>query len=102
MSTAPLAAEILRDMLAEASERPSELAVGCPAKCFLCHAGFIYRGAVEDNSGRFCSSRCRNAYALHGLRYQPARLRYRDGAGRLMAATATGFTIICLGCAKPF
>ena len=96
-----LADEIKAGLIAE--ERPDVgLKLGSPTKCFLCQTSYVYQGTAGDDSGRFCSARCRNAYDTVGLRYRPVSVRYVDATGRAMAATRSGLVINCKGCRQEF
>jgi hypothetical protein len=97
-----LADEIRADLLAEAEEEQTALKPSSPTKCRLCRAGFLYRGPDGDNSGRFCSDRCRDAYDRVGLRYRPPEARYTHGDGRAMARVTGGFRIACRYCQVEF
>jgi glyoxylase-like metal-dependent hydrolase (beta-lactamase superfamily II) len=39
--------------------------------CFACGRGYTYRGPNGDDSGRYCSARCRAAYDAGFPRYEP-------------------------------
>jgi hypothetical protein len=56
MKTETLANIIKADLLAGKPERE------IVPTCFARRRGYIYRGPNGDDSGRFCSDRCRNAY----------------------------------------
>jgi hypothetical protein len=95
-----LADKIKADLLTEA-EDSTGLKLGSFTKCLLCRAGFVYRGPNGDNSGRFCSDRCRELYDS-GLRYRPVSIRYADGNGQPMRPTDDGFRIVCRSCGVQF
>ena len=95
-----LAEEIKSDLLTEAEESTG-LKFGSPTKCLLCRAGFVYRGLDGENSGRFCSDRCRELYDS-GLRYRPVSIRYGDANGQQMTPTDDGFRIACRSCGVQF
>jgi hypothetical protein len=87
-----LAAQLLADR--QRSERSEVSAFN---SCFLCARGFVYRHSTGDDSGRFCSARCREAYD-HGARPSTSHARnyftLRPGPH--------GFYIICGGCDREF
>jgi hypothetical protein len=86
--TARLALALLRDR-----ERPS--AVNSTTTCFLCGRSYTYGGPSGDDSGRFCSVRCRENYDA-GKRPQSSPQLYSLRPGK------TGFYITCAGCAREF
>jgi hypothetical protein len=96
-----LAAELLAGMKAVA-ENPSGLNIGSPAKCVLCRTSYIYRGSYGGDSGRLCSSRCRDAYDHAGLRYRPVKVRYTWADGTPMLQRGDGFVITCRQCGTEF
>jgi hypothetical protein len=96
-----LAADILVDMHHEA-EKTSGLKIGAPTKCFLCRASYLYDGWNGDNSGRFCSACCRDAYDHLGLRYSPPEVRYNLGVQQRMTPLSGGFRIACRSCGCEF
>jgi hypothetical protein len=82
--------------------------------CFACGRTFTYRGPADDNSGRFCSDNCRNAYD-NGLtpRDDPNPLsvtRWHTVAGAEpgslprthMRMGKGGFYVPCRGCRREF
>jgi hypothetical protein len=56
MKTTAITRALLRDREAERPAQPQS------AACFACGRSFMYRRAVGDDSGRFCSRRCRETY----------------------------------------
>jgi hypothetical protein len=64
-------AQLTEKLLADRTERvrrererktTATLRTGTTSECFLCGRGFTYRGSHENDSGRFCGSKCREAY----------------------------------------
>jgi hypothetical protein len=98
MQAALLEQAITRDLL-----RPAHKAPSTPA-CFACGRNYTYRGPNGDDSGRFCSSRCREAYDAGFPRYEPLDYDklYRFRSGELMPIGPTGFFIDCASCRKRF
>jgi hypothetical protein len=90
------------DLIAQNEGEVSGFKLGEPTKCLLCRARFVYRGPDDDNSGRFCSDRCRDAYDTIGLRYRPPDVRYTHGDGRAMTPVTGGFRITCRCCGTQF
>jgi hypothetical protein len=86
------------DLIAQNEGEVSGFKLGEPTKCPLCRARFVYCGPDDDNSGRFCSDRCRDAYDTIGLRYRPPDVRYTHGDGRAMTPVTGGFRIACRSC----
>jgi ribosomal protein L24E len=88
--TARLALALLRDR-----ERPS--AVNTITACFLCDRSYTYRGPNGgDDSGRFCSGRCRENYDAGKQPQSSSPQLYSLRPGK------TGFFITCAGCAREF
>jgi len=101
LDRAKLTADILVDMNLE-DDKAAGLKIGAPTKCFLCRASFIYRIPHEDNSGRFCSPLCRNAYDHVGLRYRPPEAGYTLYDGHPITPVPGGFHIACRSCGVQF
>jgi predicted nucleic acid-binding Zn ribbon protein len=57
MKQSALARAIERELLREPSTPKHQT-----AKCFLCERDYLYVDTSGDDSGRFCSARCREAY----------------------------------------
>jgi hypothetical protein len=118
VKAAVLARAIERDLLQV--ERPKADA----SKCFLCGRGYLWRPSDNDDSTRFCSARCREAFDA-GARPQDERFEYWRTAGRVIAGPpgverydplagskqlsrgiirrgAHGFVIKCFGCDREF
>jgi hypothetical protein len=88
--TARLAAALLRDREA----RPS--AVNSTVNCFLCGRSYTYRTPTGDDSGRFCSARCRENYDAGARAQSSSPQLYSLRPGR------AGFFINCAGCQREF
>ena len=66
--------------------------------CFSCGRGFAYKGPQGDDSGRFCSARCREWYDAGNPAYEPLDTdRFYS-----LPKGPTGFYINCAGCQKRF
>jgi hypothetical protein len=99
-----LAEQLLRERAERARAEPRRSSMDC----FACGRSFVYRRPNGDDSGRFCSPRCREYYDAGGPRYDPDYAsknnmrwyRYRDG--RPMPMGRHGFLIDCAGCGKQF
>src|SRR5262245_66256193 len=76
--------EILRDR--ERHRARSERGSGC----FLCGRSFVYRKAEGDDSGRFCSQQCREAYD-NGHNPQPEFDPIKVTAWRVIAGPDPGY-----------
>lgn len=87
--TARLTAALLRDRA-----RPS--AVNTSTACFLCGRSFTYKGPNGDDSGRFCSVRCRENYDA-GQRAQSSSPQLHS-----LRPGRVGFFITCAGCQNEF
>ena len=125
MNTATLAAAIERDLLRTEPDRTAA------PKCFACGRSFLPRPSDgDDDTWRFCSPRCREAYDA-GLppydldqfkkpasRFDPGGLRVVAGPPGLSSYDplegsqqlsrgirrrgSSGFVIACLGCGREF
>lgn len=102
LDCAKLARDIKSDLLVVEAEDTQRLKVGSPTKCFLCRASYLYGGSVDDDSGRFCSDRCRDTYDHSGLRYQPPEARFTHADGRPMQPVSGAFRIACRSCGSQF
>jgi hypothetical protein len=78
-----------RDLLADRPAREKE------ATCFTCGRGYLLK--PQDDSNRFCSTRCREGFDA-GAPYDPASKTNRYS----LPIGPTGFLINCLGCGKRF
>jgi predicted nucleic acid-binding Zn ribbon protein len=94
--------DIKFDSLEVEAEDTRHFKVGSPTKCFLCRASYLYCGSVGDDSGRFCSDRCRDAYDFSGLRYRSPEARFTHADGHLMPPVAGGFRVACRSCGVQF
>jgi len=94
MRAATLAKAIERDTLAHINWR----AEPSPSynDCLTCGRSLHYRPSTADDSGRFCSSRCREAYDAGALAYSLARNIYS------LPMSGAGFLIKCAGCGRSF
>ena len=92
-----------------------ELSAKSVIGCHCCGRDMLYRGPSGDDSGRFCSTRCREAFDAGFPPYQPVDIRklftasWRVVAGgdpghlpRPMRMGPSGFFINCAGCDKEF
>jgi hypothetical protein len=83
--------------------------------CFSCGRSFMYRPAQGDDSGRFCSVRCREWFDAGNPAYEPPDFKnlysttWHHVAGpdadympRPMKMGPHGFIINCAGCQKEF
>jgi len=108
MKAQNLVAALLRDR-----QRPTAT-TGLSADCFLCGRSYVYHGPNGDNSGRFCSDRCREHYDAGERRVEPFdpfkvtkwRVIAGDNPGYLVATPMrmgkAGFHITCPGCQREF
>jgi hypothetical protein len=96
-SKAPFADVIKAELLAQNEDEVAGLKLGKATKCFLCHASYLYKVPDGDRSGRFCSSRCQDAYDHVGLRYRSPEVCYTD-----MVPVDGGFRISCRSCGTSF
>jgi hypothetical protein len=113
-SSGGLTAAILRDR-ERADTQPSQNIVDC----ISCGASFIYRPPQGDDSGRFCSPRCREWYDNGNSSYDQhyasknnplwytwrsisASTRVSAHDARPMPMGPHGFIIACAGCGKNF
>jgi hypothetical protein len=124
MNTATLAAAIERDLLR------GEPARTYAPECFACGRSFLPRLSDGEDTGRFCSRRCREAYDAGLPPYDPDQLkklasRINPGGLRVVAGPpglngydplqgsqqlsrgikrrgGAGFVIACLGCGREF
>jgi hypothetical protein len=71
-------------------------------KCFGCGASFVFRGHHGDNSGRFCSDRCRENYDAGLPAYDPDYASKLNPRWYSLPIGKEGFLIECRGCGKRF
>ena len=106
-------AAALAERLLEDRARTSNPEQAGDTPCFHCSKMFVYRGPNGDNSGRFCSDRCRAEYDHPGsFSFDPFKVnRWRPAAGgdpRYLVATPMtrvsggGWRSACRGCGKMF
>jgi hypothetical protein len=108
---ATLAAALKADILRQSNSTPSS-----SVECFLCLCGrsYTYKGPSGDDSGRFCSDRCREVYDAGYRRAEPIdpfkitkwRLVAGGNPGYLpstpMRRGQEGWYITCPGCQREF
>jgi hypothetical protein len=68
------------------------------AECFACGREYLYRDTDGDDSGRFCSTRCREAYDA-GF---PAHASKGSQHWHSLPMGKHGFLIKCRGCERQF
>ena len=90
IKTSTLANLIMQNTLADKPQREDA------PECFACGRPYTYRGPNGDDSGRFCSARCREAYDAGFPQYAPPKIAYSLPRGR------HGFLIGCAHCRKQF
>ena len=96
LSTKKLAAAIAADLLAE---RPKSAPVPV---CFACGRGYMAKPSEGDDSIRFCSVRCREAYDAGFPPYDPFYADKRNPRWYSLPMGPKGFLIACAGCGKTF
>jgi hypothetical protein len=124
MNTANLAAAIERDLLRSEPTRTDA------PECFACGRSFLPRPSDGEDTWRFCSPRCREAYDAGLPPYDPDHSKklassFNPGGLRVVAGPrglssydplqgsqqlsrgikrrgATGFVIACVGCGREF
>jgi hypothetical protein len=97
LSTTKLTAAILHDHDRAGDRSPQNL-----ANCFSCGQSMIYRGSQGDDSGRFCSTRCRE---WHDAGNPPWDSHYAGKSNPLwygLLMGPHGFFIDCASCGKRF
>jgi hypothetical protein len=96
-TTKKLAAAILGDR--------SHADVSAPQKiftCFSCGQSMIYRGPQGDDSGRFCSSRCRDWFDAGNPPYDSHYASKSNPLWYGLLMGQHGFLINCASCSKKF
>jgi hypothetical protein len=109
MKTDALAAALKADIL-----RPSTPTPSSSTDCFLCGRSYVYRRPRGDDSGRFCSDPCREAYDagrratedLDPFKITKWRVVAGGNPGYLpptpMRRRSAGWWITCPGCRREF
>src|SRR5262249_23632559 len=92
-----LSAQLLRDRAAQAEPARSQ-----SMACFSCGRSFTYRGPRGDDSGRFCSVRCRECYDAGHPAYDPDYASKNNPRWYNLPIGPHGFYIDCAGCGKRF
>jgi hypothetical protein len=103
-----LAKAIEADLLAD-----KPVAKNDAMSCHACGRPYMYRGPRGDNSGRFCSDRCRDAYDAGLPAYDPGRKSTtaalvdplagsRQLSRGIKRRAAHGWIIECFGCGQDF
>jgi hypothetical protein len=109
MKTDALAAALKAEIL-----RPSIPTPSASTNCFLCRRSYVYRTPRGDDSGRFCSDRCRNNFDA-GRRRAEAFDPFEVTKWRIVAGGNPGYLpstpirmgksgwhIACAGCQREF
>jgi hypothetical protein len=91
--TARLTAAILRDR-----ERAPQV-TNVAASCFLCGRSYCYVGPSGDDSGMFCTGKCRDAFDAG---HQPDTTPTLKRATMTLRSGSRGFYVKCAGCQKDF
>jgi hypothetical protein len=91
-----LAEAIARDILKPAA-KPQQ-----SRDCFACGRSFTYRGPCGDDSGRFCSSRCRIGFEAGLPPYDPDYASKTNPRWYSLPIGPTGFRIDCAHCRQWF
>src|SRR5262245_34529530 len=104
-----LAAALKADLLRQSTSTPSS-----SVECFLCGRSYTYKEPTGDDSGRFCSDKCREAYDAGCRRPEPVDpfkpIGWRvvaEGDPRYLPSTPMrrgqeGWFITCPGCHREF
>jgi len=105
------------DRLARALLRDRERTPNSASKivdCFLCGASYTHKGPNGDDNGRFCSTRCREAYDAGATRPEPfdpykvtTSKKVAGGNPGYLVCTPTrrskdGWSMTCAGCSHEF
>jgi hypothetical protein len=99
MKADKLAAALKADILR--TDRPT--APTNITNCFACGGSYIYKGPNGENSGRFCSEKCREAYDDYGLPpYDPYYASRTSPRWYSLPIGPKGFFINCAGCGNRF
>jgi hypothetical protein len=94
MKTDKLADALKADLLRRTPKKSTSI-----EQCFSCGRSFTYRGPVGDNSGRFCSDRCREWYDAGNPAYDSD---YLSKTKYSLPIGPKGFYVNCLGCGNRF
>jgi hypothetical protein len=95
-STKKLAAAIEQDLLAK---RPKSEPT---PECFACGCGYMPKPPMGDDSTRFCSVRCREAYDAGFPAHDPTYASKKNPRWYSLPLGRHGFLIDCAGCGKQF
>jgi hypothetical protein len=96
MKTATLAGAIARDLLAERRLSPQY------PECFACGRTYVPKPPSGDDSTRFCSVRCREAFDAGFPPLDPAYHLKTNQRWYSLPLGRHGFLIECAGCSKTF
>ena len=99
ISKKSLARIIEADLLREPEHKPSTYRV---ADCFTCGRSFLHKGCDGDNSGRFCSTRCREGFDAGWPPYDPAYAHKTNPRWYSLPMGPRGFFINCASWGKRF
>jgi hypothetical protein len=97
-ATKSLARIIEADLLREPETRPTHNVVDC----FTCGRSFLFKQPTGDDSGRFCSFRCRDGYDAGAPRFDPGYASKTNPRWYSLPMGPRGFLISCFGCGKRF
>jgi hypothetical protein len=73
-----------------------------PTLCHACGRSYVYRAPFGDDSGRFCSTRCREAYDAGSPAYDPDYADKENPRWYDLSIGPRGFFIDCAGCRRSF
>ena len=93
-----LAEQLLRDRAERAEPPPPAASIACCA----CGRSFTYRRSHGDDSGRFCSMRCREWHDAGNPAYDPDYGSKNNPRWYGLLIGPHGFYIDCAGCSKRF
>jgi hypothetical protein len=96
MKTATLARIIERDLLTEDIARPEA------PRCFACGRPYLPKPPSGDDSTRFCSTRCREAYDAGLPAHDPDYASKSNPRWYSLPMGRHGFLINCGGCGRTF
>ncbi len=92
-----LAAALKSEILRQPTSTPSS-----SIECFLCGASFTYRGPHGNDSGRFCSGQCREAYDRGWAAYNRGYALKDNPRWYSLTIGPKGFFINCASCGNRF